>query len=211
MYSLSDKVEYLIGRALASVRRHDAKLFTKTQAFRGQSEPIIVVTSPECQAPDSALPIDTTPMGANRFPHLNWHMMKTDGTSQEDLVAEYLVIVEDPDAPLPAPVVHGLYYAIPRGKTALLPEDFKPVPDASNMLYGGFRFGRNRMKSVWGGPRPVLGHGPHRYMFQVVGLRSTLDVNSLSQIPTKTELERAVEGKVVAWGLWVGTFERKLA
>ena len=211
MSSLGEKIEHLIGRALASVRHHDAKLFTKTQAFRDQSEPTIVVTSPECETPDTGLPIDTTPMGANRFPQLNWHMMKIDGKSQEDLVVEYLVVVEDPDAPLPSPVVHGIYYAIPPGKPALLPEDFEPVPDESNMLCGGFRFGRNRMKSIWGGPKPVLGHGPHRYMFQVVGLRSTLDVNSLSQLPTKTELERAVQGKVVAWGLWVGTFERKLA
>ena len=211
MSSLSDKIEHLIGRALASVRHHDAKLFTRTHAFRDQSEPTIVVTSPECETPDTGLPIDTTPMGANRFPHLKWHMIEIDGKSEEAHIAEYLVIVEDPDAPLPAPVVHGIYYAIPRGKTTLLPEDFEPVQDGSNMLSGGFRYGRNRKKSIWGGPRPVLGHGPHRYMFQVVALRSTLDVDSLSQIPTKTELERAVEGKVVAWGLWVGTFERKLA
>lgn len=64
-------------------------------------------------------------------------MMKMDGINQDDLIAEHLVIVEAPDASLPAPVVHWLYYAIPRCKFALLPEDFKPVPDASNMLYGG--------------------------------------------------------------------------
>ncbi len=33
---------------------------------------------------------------------------------------------------------------------------------------------------------------------------------NLSQIPTRAELERAGDGKVVAWGMWVGTFERKL-
>lgn len=149
-------------------------------------------------------------MGANRFPQLKWHVANTDRETVDDIVAEYLVVVEDPDAPLPAPVVHGIYYAVPRGRITLSPEDFEPIQDGSNMLRGGFRFGRNRMKSIWGGPKPVLGHGSHRYIFQVVGLRSTLDEGTLSRIPTKAELERAVEGKVVAWGLWVATFERKL-
>lgn len=35
-------------------------------------------------------------------------------------------------------------------------------------------------------------------MFQVVGLRSMLDVYSFSQASIKTELERADKGKVVA-------------
>ena len=212
MPSLSEKIEHLIGRSLASIRQHDAKLFTKAQAFTDQPEPTIAVLSPECGSTDDAqLQTAHTPMGANRFPQLEWHAMDAGRTRAEGLVAEYLVVVEDPDAPLPAPVVHGIYYGIPGGKTALSPKDFEPLPDGGNMLRGGFRFGRNRMKSIWGGPKPVLGHGPHRYIFQVVGLRSTLDVGMLGQAPTKIDLERAVEGKVAAWGQWVGTFERKLA
>ena len=50
------------------------------------------------------------------------------------------------------------------------------------------------MKSIWGGPKPMLGHGPHRYSFQVV------DVGMLGQAPTKIDMERAVERKVAAWG-----------
>ena len=66
------------------------------------------------------------------------------------------------------------------------------------------------MKSVWGGPKPVLGHGLHRYMFQVVGLSSDVEGGKLSKVATRAELERAVDRKVVAWGVWIGTYERKL-
>ena len=61
------------------------------------------------------------------------------------------------------------------------------------------------MKSIWGGPKPMLGHGPHWYLFQL------MDVGMLGQAPTKINMERAVEGKVAARGQWAGTFERKLA
>ena len=40
--------------------------------------------------------------------------------------------------------------------------------DGGNEVKGGFKFGQNHMGNVYGGPRPVLGHGPHRYLYQVV-------------------------------------------
>lgn len=118
--------------------------------------------------------------------------MRSDGGDSpvEHLIASYMLVVEDPDAPLPAPVLHGIYSANPRDKTALSPEDFDPVVDEGNLLRGGFRFGRNRMKSIWGGLNPVLGRGPHTYMVQAVGLRSTLDEGTLSPMPTRAEMER---------------------
>ena len=109
------------------------------------------------------------------------------------------------------PITHGSYYAIPPSKTQLTPGDFAAVSGSQNDLHGGFKYGLNRRKMVWSGPKPVLGHGQHRYMFQVVGLNPGLEREALSRIPTRVELEKAVEERVVGWGLWVGTFERKLA
>jgi phosphatidylethanolamine-binding protein (PEBP) family uncharacterized protein len=70
-----------------------------------------------------------------------------------------------------------------------------------------YRVGRNRRGTVFAGPRPVLGHGLHRYMFDVVGLREPLV--GLGDGATKEEVGKAVEGKVVGWGRWMGTFERR--
>ena len=140
-------------------------------------------------------------MGENLFPHLKWETVDAEPYRVKEPIAEYLVVVEDPDAPLPMPVVHGIYYGIPQTKTSLTAEDFEQSPDGCRLLRGGFKFGQNRMKNIWGGPKPVLGHGQHRYMFQVVGLRSALGENTLSERPTRTDIERAIQNKVVAWGV----------
>lgn len=211
MPSFLQRVEALLGRSLVSIRGHDTKLFVRTPAFTDHPEPTLSVASPECGASMSELQIHHTPLGENRFPQLQWEPPSSAKQIGPTEIAEYLIVVEDPDAPLPMPVVHGIYYAIPPSKTLLLPEDFDFVSDDKKSVHGGFKFGSNRMKSVWGGPKPVLGHGLHRYMFQVVGLGSSIEQTFASDIPTRSELERAVEGKVVGWGMWVGTYERKLA
>lgn len=133
--------------------------------------------------------------------------METGDINQE--INTYMVIVEDPDAPLPSPVVHGIYYDIPASKTTLSHADLEAVSDSKNGLVGGFKYGLNRRKCIWSGARPLLAHRAHRYMFQVVGLNSSPSPKRLSEIPTKLELEKAVENKIVAWGVWVGIFERK--
>lgn len=211
MPSFLERVEDALGRSLVSIRGHDNKLFVKTPAFINHPEPTISVASPECGASMSKLQIHHTPLGENRFPQLQWGPPSSADETAQTGIAEYLLVVEDPDAPLPMPVVHGIYYALPPSKTLLLPEDFGAVLEAKNTVRGGFKFGLNRMKSVWGGPKPVLGHGLHRYMFQVVGLGSSIEGRVSSEIPTRSELERAVEGQVVGWGMWIGTYERKLA
>ena len=210
MASWGQKVEYFVGRSLSFIRNHDDRLFTRCAAFREKPQPTLDVSCIDCEGAAQELQLDHTPMGENRFPSLKWKPLETDNGNTGNQIVEYLVIVEDPDAPLPQPVVHGIYFGIPHSKTTLCPEDFQLVPDGQNTLAGGFGYGLNRMKTVWGGPKPVLGHGPHRYMFQVISLRSQLDRSKLGQRPTKTQLERAVEGEVVSWGTWIGTYERKL-
>lgn len=71
-----------------------------------------------------------------------------------------------------------------------------------------FRHGRNRPKTVWAGPKPIRGHGLHRYFFQVVGVRDVQWGNGATEAEplTKEELVKLVQGKVVGW---VGTFERR--
>lgn len=231
MPTISERIESLIGGALSSVKNHDAKLFVKSAAFKDHPAPTIAVTAPTHGPSGSALDIDNTPLDKNRFPALDWVLSPTTTTtstaqsptaSSKDIIdatpviptqrggsiAQYLLVVEDPDAPLPSPIVHGIYYAISATKNSVKPEDFDTVNGASGQLQGGFRYGANRRKCVWSGPRPVLGHGVHRYMFQVVGLSEGLE--GLSEVPTRLEIEKAIVGKVVGWGMWVGTYQRSL-
>ena len=210
MPSLLERVENALGGAFSSYRGHDDKLFFKSPGFKAHPNPTIIVTSPECGESTSELRIHHTPLGENRFPRLKWSPPALTEDHTQSAILEYLIIVEDPDAPLPMPITHGIYYGIPAGKTQLTSEDFAAVSGSQNDLSGGFKYGLNRRKVVWSGPKPVLGHGQHRYMFQVVGLSSSMEKEALSKVPTRAELEKAVEGKVVGWGMWVGTYERKL-
>ncbi|KAL4894253.1 hypothetical protein BDV59DRAFT_201096 [Aspergillus ambiguus] len=85
-------------------------------------------------------------------------------------------MVEDPDAPLAEPVVHGLYYGIPVSKTILFSEDFETIGEGSiPELRGGFNYGLNRRKTIYMPPRGFLGHGPHRYFYQVIALNEPID------------------------------------
>ncbi|KAL8703981.1 MAG: hypothetical protein Q9201_002851 [Fulgogasparrea decipioides] len=208
MPPLTARLENALGSyVLHSLRGRDAKLFTKSAAF-ATIAPTLEVKSPECGPSNSSLHIAHTPLGENRFPELTWMHPPTTAEKHGLAVAEYLVVVEDPDAPLPNPVVHGLYYAIPASKTAVSPTDFEVVDGAKGSLQGGFKYGLNRRKCAWSGARPVLGHGVHRYFFQVVGLKEGLGVGE-GEIVSKEVLEDKVKGKILCWGVWVGTFERK--
>jgi phosphatidylethanolamine-binding protein (PEBP) family uncharacterized protein len=113
------------------------------------------------------------------------------------------------DRPLPSPINHGIYYSIPAAKTSIVYADFEKSDAApSNSLRGGFKYGANLRKSVYSGPRALKGHGPHRYYYQVIGLNESLK-EGLSPVATRAELVKAVEGKVLGWGLWIGISERK--
>ncbi|TGO46110.1 hypothetical protein BCON_0344g00020 [Botryotinia convoluta] len=90
-------------------------------------------------------------------------------------------------------------------------EDFeeakKDGDGSSQVLADGINYGVNRRRTIWGGPKPVLGHGAHRHFFQVVGLSEVLDATEKVK---REELGGLLEGKVLVWGEWVGTYERKL-
>jgi Raf kinase inhibitor-like YbhB/YbcL family protein len=57
----------------------------------------------------------------------------------------------------------------------------------------------------YGGPCPPKGHGPHRYFFKVYALDVTLDLPESSK---KKQLEKAMEGHVLAKGELMGRYER---
>lgn len=122
-----------------------------------------------------------------------------------------MLLAEDPVAPLRKPNVHGIYQGIPAHVTSVTNEDLGVVAEADGVkqIRAGYRVGMNRRNVVYIAPRPPLGHGSHRYIFQLVALNQRIDPETLSKVPTKREVEEAVIGKVVAWGMWQATYAQK--
>ncbi|WP_437951472.1 YbhB/YbcL family Raf kinase inhibitor-like protein [Sorangium sp. So ce296] len=113
------------------------------------------------------------------------------------------LIVDDPDAPDPrAPKttwVHWVLYDIPPDAGGL-PEGARKVD-----LPAGTREGRNDWKRTgYGGPCPPIGR--HRYFFKLYGLDTVLPQRDGL---AKAELERAMEGHILARAEFVGTYQKR--
>ncbi|CAG8955051.1 hypothetical protein HYFRA_00007065 [Hymenoscyphus fraxineus] len=214
--TFSATIEKHVGRLLFSQRGHDAKLITRSISSLTSLPPTLIITSPLGNSP-CALLHEHSALGANRFPLLTWQLPDDGSVSASDVRA-WLVVVEDPDAPLPSPIVHGVYYNIPGEKRELGEKDFAHhegtgKAGTNNLLKGGFRYGGSHGGKVWSGPKPFLGHGVHRYFFQIIGLREDLQAPSMEEQKLdlkKIAAEKLLDGKVVIWGEWIGTFERSI-
>lgn len=110
------------------------------------------------------------------------------------------LIVDDPDAPDPAAPqrtwVHWVVLDLPPTSTAL--------PEAG-ALPAGARNGMNDWKRTeYGGPCPPIGR--HRYFFKLYALDTMLP--ALPK-PTKAELEKAMQGHVLAHAELIGTYKKR--
>ncbi|MCJ1295341.1 hypothetical protein MMC34_006903 [Xylographa carneopallida] len=202
--AILDYIEAILSWLLANQKGRHPKLFTKGPAFADVPEPTFVVDSPDCGPSGSYMRPENTQIGEDRFPELSW-------TVSPAGVKEYLIVIEDPDAPLPTPATHALLYAIPSQASRIIASDIKPVlgSEKERALQGGFKYGKNLRGTIYGGPKPLLNHGPHDYYYQVIALKEPVDATKMSAIPTKSELAAGIVGKVAGWGAWVGKFERK--
>ncbi|KAL4724992.1 hypothetical protein ACLX1H_008439 [Fusarium chlamydosporum] len=77
----------------------DAKAFFTTPAFAEHPEPTLSVTSLDCGPDGAALGKDYMRGGQGKLPQLQW--------DSHEGVREWLLVSEDPDAPLPTPICHG--------------------------------------------------------------------------------------------------------
>lgn len=111
----------------------------------------------------------------------------------------FALICDDPDAPV-GTWVHWVAWNIPASVTAL--DENTPKQDA---IPGGGQQGRNDFKRTgYGGPCPPPGK-PHRYFFKLYALDAELD---LAAGATKADLERAMQGHILAEAHLMGTYQR---
>ncbi len=114
-----------------------------------------------------------------------------------------VLIVDDPDAPDPAAPkmtwVHWVLYNLPPTSEGL------PECVGGDALPAGTKEGQNDWKNLgYGGPCPPTGR--HRYVHKLYALDTVL---ANLKGPTKSQLERAMEGHVLDQAELVGTYEKK--
>ena len=153
----------------------------------------LTLTSPTFAA-NGSIPAIHTCEGRDQSPPLAWSGFPAATKS-------LALIVDDPDAPDPkAPKttwVHWVVYDIPPAATSL------PAGASQGALPPGTKQGLNDWKRpAYGGPCPPVGR--HRYVHKLYALDTTLDLRD----PTKADLEKAMEGHILARGELIGTYEK---
>lgn len=156
----------------------------------------IMELSSSAFAPNADIPRVHTCEGSDQSPPLAWSGMPA-GTRSLAL------IVDDPDAPDPtAPRmtwVHWVLYNLPPATTGL------PAGTTRATLPAGTREGLNDwQREGYGGPCPPVGR--HRYVHKLYALDIVLPVLKPA---TKTALEKAMQGHILAKGELVGYYKKK--
>ena len=143
----------------------------------------------------AAIPVKHTCDGADVSPPLAW-------SGAPPGTAAFALIADDPDAPA-GTWVHWVLYDIAPTLSAI-PENIVKVETLKEL--GGAAQGKNDFRRLgYGGPCPPPGK-PHRYFFKLYALNAWL---GLSPGATKTNVERAMDGRVLATAQLMGTFARQ--
>ena len=106
---------------------------------------------------------------------------------------ELALLVLDPDAPA-GTFAHWVAWGLAPAAGGLAEGERAPAEGRNDFGELGYR-----------GPCPPRGRGPHRYVFRLFALDGP---PALRPGPDRAELERAVEGRVLAVAELVGLYER---
>jgi phosphatidylethanolamine-binding protein (PEBP) family uncharacterized protein len=178
-----------IGRLLRPVRASEsASPLADPKLAAAKS---ITVTSPSFGDGESIPRLHAGPgVGENISPGLQW----------SDVPAEarhLVVLMDDVDVPLPKPLVHTIAVIEP-DRTSLGEGEF--VSGSAGVRIIATRLSRDG----YSGPRPIPGHGPHRYRFHVLAVGSRVP----DDVASGKGLMQVIAGQVIARGTLTGTYER---
>jgi Raf kinase inhibitor-like YbhB/YbcL family protein len=135
-------------------------------------------------------------VGDNISPPLSW-------SGVPDGASELVLIVEDPSAPLPRPFVHAVVRGIP-AEEGCLPE--RALSDPAQVATRGLVVGLTTLRRAeYAGPRPIPGHGPHTYAFQLFAVDRPLELAAPFR---RAQILQAMSGTVIARGRLDGIYER---
>jgi Raf kinase inhibitor-like YbhB/YbcL family protein len=141
------------------------------------------------------IPLKYTCEGDDIAPPLEWEGVPENTRS-------LVLIVDDPDAPDPeAPRMTWVHWVVYN-----LPADVRGLPEgaSADKLPVGTAQGLNDWHNqAYGGPCPPIGR--HRYFHKLYALDTVLED---MQAPTKTQVEAAMQGHVIAKAELVGTYKK---
>lgn len=163
----------------------------RSRGLQGERGVALRVTTTAFQ-PGGAIPKKFTCDGPDVSPPLAWPDLPA-GTQSIAL------IMQDPDAPM-GNWVHWVLYDLPASAREL-PENVAK----QEQLLNGARQGRNDFRKIgYGGPCPPAGPA-HRYFIEVFALDAK---TNLQPGATKAELEKAMQGHILAQGELMGRYQR---
>jgi phosphatidylethanolamine-binding protein (PEBP) family uncharacterized protein len=191
-FSLNSTLVRAIGRWLRRVRAGDHHLACNDPGI-GAAPADILLTSPAfvdgAAIPDRHAGVG---LGENLSPPLEWSGVPA-------WTAELALVMQDPDALLPRPLVCLIATGIP-GDCRGVSEGYLSPSASPKFAFGRGSFGR----IGYAGPRPLRGHGPRRYVFEIFALASRLRVAPRADLrATKS----GMSGFVLAHGKLTGTYE----
>jgi Raf kinase inhibitor-like YbhB/YbcL family protein len=192
--TLNSTLERAMGRWVRRMSAGDRHLACNDPRI-GATSADILLTSPAfadgAPIPDRHAGVG---LGENLSPPLEWSGVPA-------WTAELVLVMQGPDAPLLRPSVHLIATGIP-GNHGEVGEGYLSPNASRKIALGCGSFGR----IGYAGPRPIRGHGPHRYVFQIFALASRLRVAARADLrATKS----AMSGFVLAHGKLTGIYEHR--
>lgn len=191
--SMLEHVPHWLGKALTNVRAGHDKLTVTRVPLEGADK--LSLESPAF-ASGARLPERFTADGQGLSPPLTW-------SGVPDGASALALIVEDPDAPVPRPMVHAIVIDIDPSLSSLGEGLIRPDGAGEH----GKDVGKNsRLAEGWLPPDPPTGHGSHDYVFQLFALGG--DKRADEPSPGRSDFLKYLEGRILAAGVLIGTYSR---
>lgn len=136
-----------------------------------------------------------------RFPRLSW----THGNL--DNHGSYALICEDLDASYPDHMHHGIFYNIPPARRNATVSDVERQDDTNTLCLTAtsWNYVTTHGKNSYLVPDPPANEATHRYVFTIIAL-NLMPLNfTCPKKVTKKQFHKAIEGKVITWGQWIGS------
>jgi phosphatidylethanolamine-binding protein (PEBP) family uncharacterized protein len=179
----------MIGKLLRNVRAGEHK---SPLAGSGFTAPYDITVTSAAFSDGGAMPVSSAGKGVgdNASPQLRW-------TGVPPATRQLVLIIDDVDVPLPRPLLHTVAVIEP-GVQDIGTGALQPGTSGIRFIPGdiGHR--------GYAGPRPIPGHGPHRYRFHVLALDEPIP----DHITKAKALLKQMAGHVIARGVLTGTYER---
>jgi Raf kinase inhibitor-like YbhB/YbcL family protein len=139
-----------------------------------------------------AMPTSTAGKGVgdDTSPQLSW-------TGVPAHARQLVLVMDDVDVPLPRPLLHTVAVIDPMVQNV---DTGKLQPATAGLRFIPGTLGHRG----YAGPRPIPGHGPHRYRFLVFALDRPIP----DEVSTAKALLKQMAGHVLARGMLTGTYER---